>query len=316
LKVESPKSRLDVAALSARALVAAAVVALGAACAHVEPVEPRQGAAVMAKDSAPGIKNMIHVTERIYSGSEPVGEEAFAALRERGVKTIVSADGKEPDVAMAKAYGMRYVHVPIGYDGVPDKAAAAAIRADAETDGNIYFHCHHGLHRGPALAAAAMQAETNCTPEETKRFLEMAGTSHDYHGLWASAEGYDAARLSRLNVKLHETVSSGGMHDAMARIDRGWESVGACREAGWKAPARHPDIDPAHEALMLREAFREAARVDRKKRTDEFDAWLKEAEEAAMDMHDELTVGNTTAAEATFVRMKGECRRCHGKYRD
>src|SRR5438046_379302 len=66
----------------------------------------------------PGIENAFRVTDRMISGSQPEGDAAFAALAKAGVKTIISVDGSKPDVATAKKYGLRYIHLPIGYDGI------------------------------------------------------------------------------------------------------------------------------------------------------------------------------------------------------
>ena len=98
------------------------------------------------------------MTERLYSGSEPHGEEGIASLKELGVKTIVSVDGAKPAVETARKYGMRYVHIPIGYDGVPEEAGQSLARLMREAETPIYVHCHHGKHRGPAAVAVACVA--------------------------------------------------------------------------------------------------------------------------------------------------------------
>ena len=67
----------------------------------------------------PGIHNAFQVTEKIYSGSQPEGDAAFAALQKLGVKTILSVDGSKPDVERAHKFGLRYVHLPFSYDGIP-----------------------------------------------------------------------------------------------------------------------------------------------------------------------------------------------------
>ena len=54
-----------------------------------------------------------------------------------GVKTVISVDGAKPDVDLAKKHGMRYVHLPHGYDGVPDdraKELAKAVRRPGRPD--------------------------------------------------------------------------------------------------------------------------------------------------------------------------------------
>ena len=74
---------------------------------------------------APGIENAFRLSPRLYSGGEPQGEGAFKALKALGVKTIISVDGARPDVETARKFGIRYVHLPVGYHGVPRAGRSA-----------------------------------------------------------------------------------------------------------------------------------------------------------------------------------------------
>src|SRR5947209_839442 len=65
---------------------------------------------------APGLHNVFRLTDKLYSGSSPDGDEGFASLQRLGVKTVISVDGARPDVERAHQFGMRYIHLPIGYD--------------------------------------------------------------------------------------------------------------------------------------------------------------------------------------------------------
>ena len=57
------------------------------------------------------------------------------------VNKALPNDGAKPDVTAAERYGLRYVHLPVGYDGIPgivnvparDPAAAAAVLRGLET---------------------------------------------------------------------------------------------------------------------------------------------------------------------------------------
>src|SRR5262245_49209462 len=86
------------------------------------------------------------VTRKVNSRAEPHDEAPFAALQQLVGKTIISVDGAKPDIELAHKYGMRYVHIPIGYDGVPDDKSRAIAKAIDELPGPIYVHCHHGKH--------------------------------------------------------------------------------------------------------------------------------------------------------------------------
>src|SRR5207302_1722064 len=71
----------------------------------------------------PGLHNVHCVADRLYSGSVPEGDAGFASLRRLGVQTAISVDGARPDVDRARRFGLRYVHIPVGYDGVPEPQA-------------------------------------------------------------------------------------------------------------------------------------------------------------------------------------------------
>src|SRR2546423_1384396 len=94
---------------------------------------PPAGAAPAApmpeKVEAKGLHNVYRLSETLYSGSSPEGDEGFASLQRLGVKTVISVDGARPDVERAHKYGLRYVHLPIGYDGVPEGQALRIARA-------------------------------------------------------------------------------------------------------------------------------------------------------------------------------------------
>ncbi|MGE0610114.1 MAG: hypothetical protein AB7O62_23685, partial [Pirellulales bacterium] len=67
------------------------------------------------------LPNAIRLHPKVVSGGQPEGEAAFAELRDLGIKTVISVDGARPAVPLAKKYGLRYVHLPHGYDGVPEQ---------------------------------------------------------------------------------------------------------------------------------------------------------------------------------------------------
>ncbi len=111
-------------------------------------------------------------------------------LAKLGVKTIVSVDGIAPNVEAAKKYGMRYVHVPIGYDGIDESAQALLTRVATDIKGTIYIHCHHGKHRGPAAAAIVCRVDDGRPAEAAMIILEKAGTGKEYPGLWRDVEQF------------------------------------------------------------------------------------------------------------------------------
>ena len=119
-------------------------------------LQPPAGSAVAGATSS--LENLHQLSPTLYSGGEPHGDVAFSKLAELGVRTVVSVDGARPDVAAAKKHGLRYIHIPIGYDGVDPEAQAALTRVVREIEGPVFLHCHHGKHRGPAAAAVMCMA--------------------------------------------------------------------------------------------------------------------------------------------------------------
>ena len=89
------------------------------------------------------LPNAYRLHERVISGGLPNGEAAFRELRDLGVKTIISVDGAQPDVAGARKYGLRYVHLPHGYDGISRTRQRELAKAVRDLPGPAYIHCHH-----------------------------------------------------------------------------------------------------------------------------------------------------------------------------
>jgi protein tyrosine phosphatase (PTP) superfamily phosphohydrolase (DUF442 family) len=271
---------------------------------------------------APGLHNVLRVTDKLYSGSSPDGDAGFRSLRALGVRTVISVDGARPDVGRAHAFGLRYVHLPIGYDGVPEAQGRRLARAVRDLPGPVYAHCHQGKHRGPAAAVVARRClDAGCGADAALALLRKAGTDPHYTGLYASAARFQplsAAELDQVSADFPEVSPVPALAEWMVAVDELWDRIKEVRAAGWTAPPAHPDLDPAHEALQLVEAYREAGRLpDVARRPEELRRWLTEAEQAAQDLEAALRRGpDRPAAEAAYGRSAAACARCHGRYRD
>jgi protein tyrosine phosphatase (PTP) superfamily phosphohydrolase (DUF442 family) len=264
----------------------------------------------------PGLKNVLHLTTRIYSGSQPEGEEGFAALAKLGIRTIVSVDGARPDVELAKKYGLRYIHVPIGYDGIPTQAGKALAATIRTSEGPIYYHCHHGKHRGPAAAAAACIAEATIGSDEAVKVLTLAGTGKEYAGLWRDVKAYVPPARDEKTPELVSVAKIGSLTSAMVGIDQTADRLKLCEKAGWSAPRDHADLTPAHEALMLQEALHEARRNCTKGRPDAFVQELEKTEQAAAHLRETIAAGKSHEASAEFTALQNNCTQCHARYRN
>lgn len=270
----------------------------------------------------PSLQNAHRVTDKVLSGAAPVGDPSFKALRRLGVKTIISVDGAQPDADTARRYGLRYVHLPIGYDDVTPEEGRAIAKAIDELEGPIYVHCHHGRHRSAAAIAVACVMNGRLKPEQAEAVLRTFGTGDNYKGLWASAQnarpiGVEALREIKVNYR--EQANIPPLADAMVAIDKTFDHLKLAQKAGWNAPKIHPDIDPAHEALQLQEQLHELGRTGEiQARPQPFRDLLSENERAARQLHQLLAGGKPVAGEADrLLRSASEsCAACHKAYRD
>lgn len=280
---------------------------------------------VAERVDAPHLSNALRIHQKVISGGLPEGDAAFQELKALGVKTIVSVDGQKPDVEAAKRYGMRYVHLPHGYDGIPEKRARELAKAVHDLPGPIYIHCHHGKHRSPAAATVACVSCGMLEPEDALSVLKIAGTSENYRGLYQSAQEarrLDEQLLKNLKAEFPETVEVPPLAEAMVAIEHVHDQLKSIAKAGWKSPPDHPDLDPAHEALLLREHFTELLRAkEARAQPAKFQQLLSEDERAAAEL--EATLRETASdansvkrASELFDRITQNCTTCHQQFRD
>jgi protein tyrosine phosphatase (PTP) superfamily phosphohydrolase (DUF442 family) len=270
----------------------------------------------------PGLHNVIRVSDKLVSGSSPEGDAGFESLRSLGIKTIITVDGARPEVDRARKFDMRYVHLPIGYDGISQEQANRLARAVRDLPGLIYLHCHHGKHRGPAAAAASQFClDEKCTAAAAIEIMKRAGTDPHYTGLIAAPNRIhrpSADEIAAAPADFPETAPIPALAQAMVEIDKTWDNLQAIRKAGWKTPKDQADLDPPHEALQLLEHFRELVRRDDiRNRPESFRNWLADVEKSATALEESLRSNSAPdKIEKTCQRCRMSCSQCHAKYRD
>ena len=261
------------------------------------------------------LHNLLRLSPRIFSGSEPVGDLAFAKLAELGVTTIVSVDGIKPDVERARRYGLRCVHIPIGYEGIDQQAGLSIARVMRDIQGPIYFYCHHGRHRGPAVAAVACIASGALDHASARDVLEAVGTSRSYAGLWRDVAGYKVPTPATELPDLVEIAKVDSVVEAMAKIGRTMDNLVLLRDANWGQSQASPDLVASQEALLMEESFHELGRV----LNDEdapYRQLLTETEALSRSLRKALVDHDSERARAAFLSLETSCKSCHRKYRD
>ncbi|GAA5506029.1 beta-lactamase hydrolase domain-containing protein [Novipirellula caenicola] len=279
-------------------------------------------------DSRTHLHNLFQLTERIYSGAQPEDEAAFAEIAKMGIRTIVSVDGARPDVEAAQRAGLRYVHIPIGYDGLGSNASESIVNLVKTAEGPFYIHCHHGKHRGPTAAAIACIADGSADRESAMDILEKAGTSHRYPGLWRDVKSFEIPAHDKPLPPLVPIAPINSMASLMVAIDQANEHLSQFAEQDWTRLESHPDLRPAAEAALLRECFRESVRLRSKSKPEGAehhdaepydDAYWRQmlaAENVAADLENAIRSNDHAAANRHLHRMGTLCTKCHDQYRN
>ncbi len=275
--------------------------------------------------AVPGLRNLFAVGTNFFSGGLPEGDAAFAELARLGVKTIVSVDGAKPDLTTARQHGLRYVHLPLGYGGVPANRVAELVTA-ASLPGPIYVHCHQGKHRGPAALAVMCLAAEDWTSDRAEAWLRQAGTAEDYPGLYRAVREFrlpDAATLAAVK-NLPEVAKVSTLVATMVTVDKHFDRLKQAHRAGWKPSPDHSVMPSVHEATLLWEQLRELFRHDdTRQRPAEYRTKLAESEQAADAFRQHLLNAGKDSAllsagslARAFKQLGQTCVACHRKYRD
>lgn len=274
----------------------------------------------------PGLHQVVAYVPGIWSGAAPEGEAAFESLRRLGVRTIVSVDGAEPEVERARSEGIRYVHLPIGYDGISPERRLEIARAIRDLPGPVYVHCHHGKHRSAAAVGAAAVTLGLAEPESMRARMAVSGTAPSYTGLFRCVETATvapAAALDAADASFPSIAATPDLVKAMVEIDLAFDHLKEIEKAGWKAPPEHPDLVPAAEAGRLADLLRNLAKdplvakdpPDHAERYPRISAEVGELEQALVRRDRE---GDLEPAELSLMLkvIAASCKECHVRYRD
>jgi protein tyrosine phosphatase (PTP) superfamily phosphohydrolase (DUF442 family) len=270
------------------------------------------------------LHNLVAYHGDFISGSVPDGDEAFQTLANMGIKTIISVDGSEPDLDRASANGLRYIHLPIGYDGFDETRRLELTKAAgiALADGPVYIHCHHGKHRSAGAAAVIAVSLGFATPDEVIERMHVSGTAENYTGLYqcaANATPVDDAALDAIPDEFPSISHPVGMVKTMVQIDHATEHLKAIEAATWSVPTDHPDLVPSAQAGQLADLLRFLAQDrDTLNESDEFQFILGNSQRDAQQLENMIVDGKATTIDlsAQFKLITTSCKTCHTKFRD
>ncbi|MCC9598927.1 sulfatase-like hydrolase/transferase [Stieleria sp. JC731] len=258
------------------------------------------------------MQNFRRIDPKLFVGGSPRGEEAFAALAQRGVRTIISVDGSTPQVELAKQHGLRYIHLPIGYDQVDATRTLELAKAINESSGGVYLHCHHGKHRAPAAVAVACVALGKMDHQQASELLKQAGTSPRYAGLFRSVdqtEPHDLTEIQTLKTDFKSSVEVTELAQQMVAIDRSLEHLlASLKESG---------DEFAEDSMLLHEHFAEALRLE------EIRSWpepqlqrMKRSAAIAQQISKASKEQLQKDPLGLIKSLQSECKNCHAEMRD
>lgn len=272
----------------------------------------------------PGLHNLVTYAPGLISGSAPDGTTGFDTLSAIGVKTIISVDGARPDIDAARARGLRYIHLPIGYGGMDDQRTLEIARAVelARRNGPVYLHCHHGKHRSAGAAGAAAVMLGLLTNQDATARMRVSGTAPNYRGLYqcvADAGPADRQALDAVNADFPETWKTSGLVQTMVEIDGTFDNLRAIEAAGWKTPPDSPDLVPAAEAGRIADLLR-TLRDDPQaaSKPADFGERLAHASTLATAVEEGLKAARPDGRllSTQLKSLGASCKECHAKYRD
>ena len=250
--------------------------------------------------SIDGIERVHEVTDRLLTGSSP-DETGYRELQDMGVEIVLSVDGPMPPVELIRELGMRSVHLPIGYDGVPAEVIRSLVRLANEAPGSrVYVHCHRGRHRGPTVAAMLLRLREQGSVEEGIAVLADCGTSPGYPGLWSSVETFEVPEGLCRDASLPESVEPASLVRQMIEIqnlrDR-LDSSGTTR------------VEDDVTLLLLRDAFVELKRLHQPPPSKIAGAWDRELV-GTIDLIESLRGGVSLGARERAL-IDTRCDACH-----
>lgn len=261
------------------------------------------------------LRNCIQVTESILSGAVPEGESSFRELQKLGVTTIVSVDGMRPQLDLARQYGIAYIHLPHGYDGIPEERKKELIKALSDSPKPIYIHCHHGKHRSPAAVASTCISLGWISSEQGKKVLEIAGTNPNFRGLIQSVENatpIDIRALESYHPKLVESAEIPPLVETMVAMDDLLDRL-------TKQPkgSLQTESSIADSALLLSEHYTELFRIAKNNNSPpEYVQFLEAGERHSRSLESLLRRQSLDSAGEPLSRVKENCSQCHQKFRD
>ena len=246
------------------------------------------------------------LTPDIFVGPRP-SLEHIEELTTLGIQKVISVDALPPEPSLwAEAIQIR--HLPLGYRDLPKPLQLRLARELSIDPVKTYIHCHHGQHRGPAAALAALRALGQLDQAEAEAWLDRCGVA--YQGLRQAVQ--DAQPESPQDIQsalpLEEAIATRSLSRLMAEIDQIWDRLK--KVPAPDEPDRRTQKEDAAQLLDLFRLSSEAAGpVD-----PDYPKQMQAAIRLATTLESEIQDGEDAAKLRAALRTS--CRTCHRAFRD
>jgi protein tyrosine phosphatase (PTP) superfamily phosphohydrolase (DUF442 family) len=270
---------------------------------------------------AAGLSNFYQLNDRVFSGSSPNSDAALASLTNLGIKTIISVEGTKPDVEAARKFGLRYVHLPIGYSGLSTEQANRIVKAAASLPGPVYVHCQYGWQRGPTGAALICQGLDGWNPQQATAWLTVADKTSNYTGLFLTVQNFRApapAVLGNLPEDFPETTEVTDLAKEMVQFQEHYKTLRQFRQAGFQKLPAHSELTAADEARIFLAQIQDLQKSALISKYDSnFHTRLADTEIIAKMFQENLLASprDTNALDMNLRQFNVNCVNCHRDYR-
>ena len=266
------------------------------------------------------VQNVHRIVQNVFSGGSPNTNHAFAELKELGIRTLISVDSTIPDRDLAKQHGLAYFHLPQNYRGISARDAKLLSKIIRESEGRVYIHCHHGIHRAPTAAAVGCIGLGTLSSQSAEKVLKSIGTDPQYRGLYLAVRNADRISDDELTrVKIVDTTekSPAKIAHSMALSHRMVDALRASSKIRWQRPPEQKEgWIASHEALILHDELVELARQDHDWKEDrDFDQLLRQSADKAKQLHKTLLRSDHPEAVRVLMQLEKSCSNCHEQYR-
>lgn len=261
-------------------------------------------------------ENLIQIADQWFCGAVPHTNHQFAALADMGIRTLVSVDGSRPDLEMASKHGLRYVHIPIGYDGIDSVAAERLSNLSRTFSGRVYIHCHHGKHRGPAAAAVAAIAAGSIDHAGAAEVLRRAGTGREYAGLWRDVAAFQTPPVDAVLPDLVEVAQTKPLVLAMTQMDEAMRQLAYWQKNRWTTGQTAAPQSLAELTLVLQQGFRESMRDHRVESSPDMATMMTRSQQLSELLHHQVESNRGADADLTFAQITETCLKCHRVHRN